>query len=206
MTLSQRRQAPTAWSLPLVAVSAVVSVLALVACTGAVAQVHLPAPASRSAIPRQSAAATASGRGGVSTPLRLTQREQVVAAFSAFVTALRAAEMSKNASDARLMLRKYLVPKRIDGLVQAIAAIWAKGESFYGKEIVRVSSVTIRGGRAFVRSCDDTSAMGLATTVTGQAVPGSVGAPQTNLVTCLDLLDGRWLVAFELIEDVPCAP
>jgi hypothetical protein len=113
--------------------------------------------------------------------------------------------MSKNAVDARRLLRQHLVPSRVDGLVQAMGVIWAKGQSFYGKEIMHVSSVTIRRGRAFVRDCGDTSAMGLVDAVTGQTVPGSVGTPQTNLVTCLDLIGGHWLVAFELIEDVPCA-
>ena len=87
-----------------------------------------------------------------------------------------------------------------------MSAIWAKGESFYGEDVLHVSSVSIAAGRAFVHDCDDTSAMGLMNVATGQIVPGSAGVPRDNVVTRLDLVAGHWLVQFQLIEDVPCTP
>jgi hypothetical protein len=129
-----------------------------------------------------------------------------VRALIGYTSALSAADKSRNAAAARQLLRPYLVASRISGLVQAMQAIWAKGEAFFGQEALYLSKVTVRSGRAFVLACDDTSGMGLTSIATGQVVPGSAGVPRTNLVTQLDLVRGRWLVEFQLIEDVPCTP
>jgi hypothetical protein len=48
--------------------------------------------------------------------------------------------------------------------------------------------------------------MGLDDQATGQLVPGSAGSPELNIVTLLALVSGRWLVQFQLVEDVPCPP
>jgi hypothetical protein len=166
---------------------------ALAGCAGATPQVHLPAkPGARSAL--------------IIAPAILTPRQQVDAALSGYVTALGQADKSGNTAAARQLLRPYLAPSRIPGLVQAMSAIWAKGESFYGEDVLHVSSVMIAAGRAFVHDCDDTSSMGLINVATGQIVPGSPGVPRDNVVTRLDLVGGHWLVQFQLVEDVPCAP
>ena len=166
---------------------------ALTACAGAAAQVHLPAK------PTVQPAA-------VSQPTALTPRQQVIAALAGYTAGLDRADKSKSKSAARQLLGQYLVPGRIGGLVQAMGAIWARGESFYGHDIVHVSSVTVAGRHAFVHDCDDTSGMGLVNTATGQIVPGSAGVPRVDLVTRLELVHDRWLVEFQLVEDVPCAP
>ena len=126
-------------------------------------------------------------------------------ALTGYTSALGAADKSRNPAAAHQLLRPYLMASRISGLVQAMHAIWAKEEAFFGQEVLYVSKVTIHGGRAFVLACDDTSGMGLMSTATGQVVPGSSGVPRTNLVTRLDLVGGRWLVEFQLVEDVPCS-
>jgi len=164
----------------------------LAACSGVAAGVQLPAK------PSESSAAAA--------PPALTPRQQVVAALTGYAAALGQAARSKSPSTARELLRPYLAASRIGGLVQAIEAIWARGDSFYGTDVVHVSSVTIEGRRAFVHDCDDTRGMGLENSVTGQTVQGSAGVPRDNLVTRLDLVRGHWLVAFQLVEDVPCTP
>ena len=66
-------------------------------------------------------------------------------------------------------------------------------------------SVRIDGRHAFVHDCDNTSAMGLEKAITGLPVAGSAGIPDDNIVTGLDLVHGRWLVEFQLVEDVSCA-
>lgn len=168
-------------------------VLPLAGCAGASAQVHLPAKPAATSAP-------------VIAPATLTPRQQVVVAVGGYVTALGQADKSGNTTAARQLLRPYLAPSRISGLVQAMSAIWAKGESFYGEDVLHVSSVTIAAGRAFVHDCDDTSSMGLMNVTTGQIVPGSAGVPRDNLVTRLDLVEGHWLVQFQLVEDLPCTP
>ncbi len=140
----------------------------------------------------------------VTVPAVLTPRQQVVAALTGYTTALGRADKFRSKSAARRLLRPYLAASRIGGLVQAMSAIWSRGESFYGEDVVHVSSVTIDGGRAFVHDCDDTSGMGLMRAATGEIVPGSAGVPHANLVTRLDLVGGHWLVDFQLVEDVPC--
>jgi hypothetical protein len=166
---------------------------ALAGCAGATAQVHLPAKPAGTSAP-------------VIAPATLTPRQQVVAALGGYVTALGQADKSGNTTAARRLLRPYLAPGRISGVVQAMSAIWAKGENFYGAAVLHVSSVTIAAGRAFVHDCDDTSSMGLLNVATGQIVPGSAGLPRENVVTRLDLVEGHWLVQFQLVEEVRCTP
>jgi hypothetical protein len=172
----------TAWLVP-----------ALAGCAGATAPVHLPAKPAATSAP-------------VIVPAILTPRQQVLAALGGYVTALGQADKSGNAAAARQLLRPYLAPSRIPGLVQAMSAIWAKGESFYGEDVLHVSSLTIATGHAFVHDCDDTSGMSLTDVATGQIVPGSAGVPRDNVVTRLDLVGRHWLVQFQLVEDVPCTP
>jgi hypothetical protein len=165
----------------------------LTACSGPAAEEQLPA--------RPSATLSA-----VTSPPGPTPRQQVVAALTGYTTALGQADRSRSRSAARDLLRPYLAASRIGGLVRAISAIWARGERFYGTDVLHISSVRIEGRRAFVHDCDDTSDMGLDDSVTGQIVPGSAGVVRENLVTRLELVHGRWLVAFQLVEDVPCTP
>jgi hypothetical protein len=165
----------------------------LAGCAGAAAPVQLPAkPVVKSA--------------PVIAPATLTPRQQAVAAFGGYMRALGQAEQSGSTAAARRLLRPYLAASRIAGLVQAISAIWAKGESFYGEDVLHVSSVSIAAGRAFVHDCDDTSGMGLMNVATDQIVPGSAGVARDNVVTRLDLVAHHWLVQFQLIEEVPCTP
>jgi len=178
---------------PLIVAAVVPVVLALAGCAGAAAQVQLPAK-------------TAARPAAVTAPGALTPRQQVVAALTGYTTALGQADKSGSGTVARQLLRPYLAPSRIGGLVDAISTIWARGDSFYGQEVMHVSSVTINGGRAFVHGCDDTSGMGLLNAATGQPVPGSAGIRHDNVVTRLDLVGGHWLVQFQLVEAVPCTP
>jgi hypothetical protein len=166
----------------------------LAACSGAAAEVQLPA---------RPAAATS---GAAATPTVLTSRQQVIAALTGYVTALSQAERSGSSAAARRILRPYLAANRIGGLVEAVSSIWARGDAFYGQDVLHVLSVRIEGRRAFVHDCDDTSGMGLEYGASGQTVPGSSGVAHENVVTRLELAGGRWKVASQLPEDVPCAP
>jgi hypothetical protein len=169
--------------------------LALAACAGAAAQVPLPI---KSAV---RPAATFASPAPAPVP-----RQQVLAALTGYAAALGQASKSVSTSVARKLLQPYLAASRIGGVVDAMSTIWARGETFYGVDVLHISSVTVDRRRAFVHDCDDTSSMGLVSSGTGQIVPGSSGVQHVNLITRLDLVRGHWLVKFQLIQDVPCAP
>ncbi len=163
-------------------------------CGGAASSVPLPA---KPAATTSAVASTAAAR---------SPRRQVIAALAGYTAALSEADKSRNTAAARRLLRPYLAASRIAGVVQTMSSIWAKGEVFFGQDVLHVLSVTISGQSAFVNDCDDTSGMGLDYQATGQPVPGSAGSSELNIVTHLALVGGRWLVQFQLIEDVPCTP
>jgi len=167
---------------------------ALAACSVSPARVQLPA--------RPAAAARAAlGRSAALTP-----RQQAIAALGGYVTALSQAEQSRSRAAARRILRPYLVADRIGGVVRTLGAIWARGDAFYGQDVLHVLSVRVEGRRAFVHDCDNTSGMGLEYASSGQTVPGSSGVAHDNVVTRLEFARGHWQVESQLPEDVPCAP
>jgi len=176
---------------PAIVTACVLPVVA--ACSGEPALVELPAkPAGTPAALSQFAPAT--------------PRQQVLAALTGYTAALGRAEQSRSDIVARKLLRPYVAASRIGGLVDALSGIWAKGDRFYGQDVLHVLGVRIDGHRAFVHDCDDTSAMGLESGATGQILPGTAGVQDANLVTRLDQVAGHWLVESQLPEDVPCAP
>jgi hypothetical protein len=177
---------------PLLLVACLVPALA--ACSGAAAHVQLPAKRAASAPVARA------------TPAALTSRQRVSAALAGYVTALAQAERSRSRAAARRILGPHLAADRIGGLVRALGAIWARGDAFYGQDVLHVLTVRIHGGRAYVHDCDDTRDMGLEYAASGQAVPGSAGSAHDNVVTRLELVRGRWQVESQLPEDVPCAP
>jgi hypothetical protein len=180
------------WPAQLVGCLAFAVMLAPAGCSSVVGQVQLP--------PITPAANPAATQRPSATP-----RQQALAAFAGYTAALHAADLSGNAARARQLLQPYLAAGRIPGVVQTERSIWAKDERFYGQAVLHVLSVRVDGRHAFVHDCDNTSAMGLQSAATGLPVPGSAGIPDDNVVTRLDLIHGHWLVAFQLIEDVPCA-
>jgi hypothetical protein len=167
---------------------------AMTACSGEPARVELPA---------KPAAATPAALRRLAPA---TPRQQVLAALTGYTAALGQAEQSRSDIAARRLLRPYVVASRIGGLVEAVSSIWAKGDRFYGQDVLHVLGVRVDGDRAFVHDCDDTSAMGLESAATGQILPGTAGVQHANLVTRLDQVAGHWLVESQVPEDVPCAP
>jgi hypothetical protein len=168
---------------------------ALTACAGSAPPVRLPAKSAAAV------AHTALGR-----PTTLTPRQQVISALAGYVTALSQAEQSRSRAAARRILRPYLAADRIGGLVQSVSGIWARGDAFYGQDVLHVLSVRVERRRAFVHDCDNTSGMRLQYAASGQTVPGSSGVAHDNVVTRLELVRGRWQVESQLPVDVPCAP
>ena len=189
-TVFGRRRVPAV----VVALAVACTVPVLTACSREPAQVGLP--------PKPVAAAPAASDAQVSA----TPRQQVLAALTGYTAALGQAEQSRSVTVARQLLRPYLATSRISGLVAAVSAIWARGERFYGDDVLHVIGVRIDGHRAYVHDCDDTTGMGLESAATGQTVPGSAGVRDANLVTRLDQVARHWVVESQVPESVPCAP
>jgi hypothetical protein len=166
----------------------------LAACTGLATSVQLP--------PRVSPTRTAS----VSKARPPSVRRQVLAAFTGYNTALRAANNSRNAAKVRQLMRPYINGATITNLIRFDRKLWSKDEIFYGHIAYHTLTVRIDGDHAFVHDCDNTSGSGLENESTGQVIRGSVGVTDQNIVTRLNFIDGRWLVGLQTIEDAPCKP
>jgi hypothetical protein len=197
MTSARARQTALSKERVQVVLSVMVAACAmsvLTACLGEPARVELPA--------KPAAATTVVSR----EPASATPRRQVIAALTGYTAALGRAEKSRSLTMARRLLRPYLAASSLGGMVGALSSIWARGQRFYGDDVLHIIGMRIDGHRAFVHDCDDTSGMGLEHAATGQAVPGSAGVQHANLVTRLDQVAGHWLVESQLPEGVPCAP
>ena len=165
----------------------------LAACAGAAAQVQLPAKvtATRSAVPAQRT---------------MTTRQQVIAAFTGYTGAMAAAFDSRSPGRVRQLLGPYLDGATISNAIQAFSHAWDQHEISYGSAAQHIIGVRITGAAAWVHDCANTSNSGLAYAGTRQVVPGTLGSPDDNLVTRLNLVGGRWTIGVQTIEDVPCKP
>jgi hypothetical protein len=168
--------------------------LLLAGCAGAAAQVQLPARPS--ATPTATAAAV-----GSQSP-----RQRVLATYAGYTTATTQAFGARSAPRVRQLLDPYLDPATVRNFISAFRQDWAKNEVTYGRPVRHILSVRIQGSAAWVHECDDTTESGLAYAATGQVVPGSLGIPDFNLVTRLNLAHGRWMIGVQTVEDVPCKP
>lgn len=165
----------------------------LAGCTGAAAQVRLPAKV----------AATSS----TTTSQRpLTPPQQVASAYAGYTAAMAAAFNSRSPAQVRQLLRPYLATATISNAIQAFSQAWNHNEISYGHVVQHVIGIRIAGRAAWVHDCDNTSDAGLAYGSTGQIVPGTLGSAEDNLMTRLDLVRGHWVIGIQTIEDVPCTP
>src|SRR5262245_22647930 len=110
---------------------------ALAACNAAAAPVSLP-PKSPAVTP-----------GASRTPAAASVQQQVIAAFTGYIEALSQAEKSRNATEARELLRSYLAASRIDATVQTMSSFWRSGDFFYGQDVLHIKSITVKGTTAF---------------------------------------------------------
>jgi hypothetical protein len=166
----------------------------IAACAGAAAQVRLPAKTQ----PTAAAAAPA--------PQRLTPRQQVIAAFTGYTTAMAGAFDSRSPAEVRQLLSPYLDAATIANAVRAFSQAWRQNEVSFGQPEHHIIGVRIQGSAAWVHDCDNTSKSGLEYAGTSQIVPGSLGTVDDNLLTRLNLVGGHWVIGVQTLEDVPCSP
>jgi hypothetical protein len=170
------------------------AVVALAGCNEITSTVALPPKTS----PTHTAVTT--------KPRGLSERQQVIAAFTGYSEALRTAGNSRSPAEVRRLMDPYLPASTISNLIKFDQSIWAKGELFYGHIARHIVAVRVDGRHAFVHDCDNTSEAGLEDARTGQVVPGSLGIRDDNVITRLNLVGSQWLVGIQTIEDVPCKP
>ena len=166
------------------------------ACAAAAPPVHLPA---RTATPPAKAAAASDQRPE-------SARQQVVAAFLGYTTAMTDAFNSRSAAEVRQLLQPYLDAATVRNAVRAFGQAWAKHEVSYGQVQRHIIGVRILGNAAWVHDCDNTSNSGLEYAGTGQIVQGSLGTADDNVVTRLNRVHDHWVVYVQTIEDLPCRP
>jgi hypothetical protein len=141
-----------------------------------------------------------------STRHTLSERQQVIAAFTGYNAALRLASNSRSAAAVRRLMSPYIDSATIANLIRFDRGLWSRNESSYGHVVYHILTVRIDGDHAFVHDCDNTSDSGLENIATGQPIPGSLGVRDLNIITRLNLVHGRWLIGLQTIEDVPCEP
>jgi hypothetical protein len=183
---------PPAWLAVMVACAAPV----LVGCAATAPLAHLPAkPAAHAA------------RAADTTMQRpLSARQQVIAAYVGYTTAMTDAFNSRSPAEVRQLLGPYLDPATVRNAVRAFSQAWARDEITYGQVDRHIIGVSIEGTAAWVHDCDNTSNSGLAYASTDQIVPGSLGIADDNIVTRLNLVSGHWVVYVQTVEDVSCTP
>jgi hypothetical protein len=131
---------------------------------------------------------------------------QVIAAYTAFVPALTAAEPQSQPRAAAL-LAPYAAQPYLGHVLAQMAWYRAHDEVAWGYLVPHVTSVQITGGQAVVRDCQDASNAWLVSTVTGQAIPGTAGSARTYLVAVLILgPDGRWRLTLLAQVGGSCSP
>jgi hypothetical protein len=185
------------WRLPVGLAATVASLVPLlVACAGTAPLVHLPAK------PKLHAASAAAAT--VQRPL--SARQQVIAAYLGYTTAMTDAFNSRSPAQVRHLLGPYLDTATVRNAVRAFSQVWARGEISYGQIERHIIGVSIEGTAAWVHDCDNTSNSGLAYATTDQIVPGSLGIRDDNVVTRLNLVHGHWVVGVQTVEDVSCTP
>jgi hypothetical protein len=168
----------------------------MAACAAAAPPVHLPARAAR---PPAKAAAASDQRP-------VSARQQVVAAFLGYTTAMTDAFNSRSVAEVRQLLRPYLDAATVRNAIKAFGQAWSKDEITYGQVQRHIISVRIEGSAAWVHDCDNTSNSGLEYASTSQIVPGSLGTADDNVVTRLNRVHGHWVVYVQTIEDLSCRP
>jgi len=131
---------------------------------------------------------------------------QVIAAYTAFVRALTAAEPQSRARAAAL-LAPYAAQPYLGHVLAQMAWYRTRDEAPGGYLIPHVTSVQITGGQAIVRDCQDAGNAWLVSTVTGRVIPGTAGCVRTYLVAVLVRgPDRRWRLALLAHVGGPCSP
>jgi hypothetical protein len=161
-------------------------------------------PRDEVALPRSTATPRASPRS-VHTPTP-SVRDIVVQTYTAYwPVGIRASQVSL--SEARQMLKPYATNDYLDHLMAGIRALGRQGREAWGRVIVHVTSVRVRGRSARVTDCQDTSGLGLADSRSHRLIKGTTGKAHTHVQT--DLIQGadaQWKVIQLIVLESACTP
>ena len=131
---------------------------------------------------------------------------QIIAAYTAFIPVLTAAE-PQSQERAAALLAPYAAQPYLGHVLAQMAWYRAHDEVAWGYLVPHVTSVQITGGQAVVRDCQDASSAWLVSTVTGRAIPGTTGSARTYLVAVLAPgADGQWRLTLLAQIGESCSP
>ncbi len=133
-------------------------------------------------------------------------RAQVIAAYTAYFPALKAAEAVSPAR-AKAMLTPYAAQPYLDKVLAQMTSYRAQDEVASGYVTPHITKVTVSGRLAEVYDCQDASHATLTNTLTGKVTPPLKGSARTYLIASLALgSDGRWRLTSLAHVSVPCQP
>jgi len=96
----------------------------------------------------------------------------------------------------RSSLRDYSTGSYLDFQVRELVLQQAEHKGPWGKVVLHIRNIRIKGAKATVRDCQDASHAGLADTRTHKLIPGTRGTKGRNLQAQLTQGgDGRWRIS-----------
>ncbi|WP_152990703.1 hypothetical protein [Sphaerimonospora mesophila] len=149
--------------------------------------------ASRTATP----AVSPSGKPAldVPSPRATTAEEAVIAAYTAYWPASNRA-VTLPLEEARQLLSQYETEDQVEGAVAGIKRYQAMHRQGWGKVVVHVQKVTVKGDKAELLDCMDASGSGEADSRTHELIPGTLSSPYLAVEAVLHRgADGRWRLA-----------
>lgn len=189
-----RINASTIWGPVTGLAAAALAAAALVAGCGGQASVPLPSHSPSAPAPTSSPADTRSAR------------QQVIAAYTAYFPASKAAEAA-TPSRAQVLLAPYAAQPYLRNVLAQMASYRARDEAASGYVIPHVIRVTVNGRLATVYDCQDASHATLTNTQTGKVTLPLKGSARTYLIASLVLgRDSRWRITSLAHVAVPCSP
>jgi hypothetical protein len=108
------------------------------------------------------------------------------------------------ASQRRAVLEQFTVDPELKSLLAGMLRTDAKGQVFYGADIIRATQAAISpdGVRAVVDDCQDSTHSGNANRATGQRL--TVGIARNHVVVTMAKTGGVWKVYFVSHPKTPC--
>lgn len=175
-----------------------VGLAALVLLAGCGGGGTVPLPAKSSSLRAPSASASVSAPDSA--------RAQVIAAYTGYFPASKAAEAATPAR-ARAILASYAAQPYLNDVLAQMVDYRTRGETAWGYVVPHVTKVTVNGHLAEVYDCQDASHAALANASTGDVIPGTTGSVRTYLIASLARgRDGRWRITSLAHVAVSCSP
>lgn len=139
------------------------------------------------------APSTSSPTATSAAPSLSAEQLAVVRAYNSFWRTLSSASRAKTATQQLTLLNPMTTDPELSQLIAGFARLHKQGRALYGTNAPRPTDVSLTGGRAVVRDCQDSHSAGVERVATGERL--TVGVSR-HLVTATLLLHGKlWKVS-----------